>query len=316
MFWPGRDEQMSAKPPHPSSPKTGLDLRVETIVSERLRCFAAVSPKSMGSAQLKYGGDGRIAWDQIWTHFCDLALAGGPPHRGRLLEPASPSEIANSAARYEAVIAEVIRGIELATDLKASPSSDGWLAVQCGSIGMASWLQRAIVCENVLAQQHLMSVLLPAGPSFVPEKEIKNVITALAKTTHEWQEHLSSTQREAIESLYRGNERELLEPSPRHESNGLSSVAISIASELRKLGCASDSERYPNWLGIRCGSDRAAGQVVLRLVAGEILARREDATAFIPLHRHFERKGIVDRIVAAAAEAISWVEERRRDCEA
>jgi hypothetical protein len=32
-------------------------------------------------------------------------------------------------------------------------------------------------------------LLLPAGPAFQLEKEIKNVITVLAKTFHYWTEH-------------------------------------------------------------------------------------------------------------------------------
>lgn len=33
--------------------------------------------------------DGRVAWNRIWQAFCDLAIAGGPPHKGRLLGPGS-----------------------------------------------------------------------------------------------------------------------------------------------------------------------------------------------------------------------------------
>ncbi|MCB0029762.1 MAG: cation transporter, partial [Anaerolineales bacterium] len=36
------------------------------------------SAAPMGAAGLKYDKDGNAAWDEIWTDFCDLALAGGP----------------------------------------------------------------------------------------------------------------------------------------------------------------------------------------------------------------------------------------------
>ena len=35
-------------------------------------CLETISPTSMGSAGLKYDKEGRVAWDEIWTTFCDL----------------------------------------------------------------------------------------------------------------------------------------------------------------------------------------------------------------------------------------------------
>ena len=62
--------------------------------------YEDVKPVSMGSARLKYGLDGKVAWDEIWGSFCDLAMAGGPPHKGALLEPGTPAEIAADAKSY------------------------------------------------------------------------------------------------------------------------------------------------------------------------------------------------------------------------
>ena len=60
-----------------------LDAKINALLPPQYQhCYTTVSPNSMGSAGLKYGPDGRVAWDEIWTTFCDLALAGGPPHRG------------------------------------------------------------------------------------------------------------------------------------------------------------------------------------------------------------------------------------------
>ena len=66
-----------------------LDLRLKTLLPEEYRdAYEDVQPISMGSAALKFDVHGRVAWDQIWGSFCDLAMAGGPPHKGTLLEPA------------------------------------------------------------------------------------------------------------------------------------------------------------------------------------------------------------------------------------
>ena len=72
-----------------------LDARLRTLLPPLYQdTYEDMQPVSMGSAGLKYGPDGRVAWDEIWQTFCDLALAGGPPHRGTLLEAATPAEMA------------------------------------------------------------------------------------------------------------------------------------------------------------------------------------------------------------------------------
>ncbi|HET8840672.1 MAG TPA: hypothetical protein VFN35_04355 [Ktedonobacteraceae bacterium] len=149
-----------------------------------------VSTAPMGSAPLRYDAQGQVAWDQMWTDFCDLALAGGPPHRGTLLEPANPAEIAADLPGYERAVAEIERGLRLVSNLPILRSQHaGWVAIQCANEEMALWLLRAILVENVCARREGSTLFLPAGPSFQLEKEIKNVITVLAKTYHYWSEH-------------------------------------------------------------------------------------------------------------------------------
>jgi sirohydrochlorin cobaltochelatase len=48
---------------------------------------------------------------------------------------------------------------------------------------------RAIVVENVLARREGAVLYLPAGPRFTVEGEIRNVVTAVAKTHHYWVQH-------------------------------------------------------------------------------------------------------------------------------
>jgi sirohydrochlorin cobaltochelatase len=68
----------------------------------------------------------------------------------------------------------------------------GWIGVVCESEAMAIWLLRAIVVENVIARREGPVLYLPAGPAFSVEGEIKNVVTALAKTHHYWIEHVTA----------------------------------------------------------------------------------------------------------------------------
>src|SRR5262249_43992081 len=156
-----------------------LDNRIRAILPEQYQdVYEDVQPVSMGSAGLKFGDDGRVAWNEIWATFCDLAMAGGPPHRGMLLESASEESIAANPAKYKRVADEIARGVTLVTGLSSQAGAHGWIEVRCRTLGMAGWLVRAIVMENVIASHDAEMLLLPAGPDFRLEKEIKNVVTA------------------------------------------------------------------------------------------------------------------------------------------
>lgn len=165
------------------------------LPSEYAGAQEAVSPNSMGSAVLYRDSEGRVPWDKIWTSFCDLAMAGGPPHRGKLLESVDVEKVKRSPQEYLAVVAELRRGIGLASGLETFEcDSLGWVGVQCDSDEMAAWLLRAILVENVIVRREGARLYLPAGPDFRVEKEIKNVITSVAKTVHYWHSHLRSRQ--------------------------------------------------------------------------------------------------------------------------
>lgn len=154
-----------------------------------------VAPTSMGSASLIYDADGKVRWDSIWTSFCDLAMAGGPPHRGSLLTNVPIEDIERQQDQYDQVVAELRRGIELASRLPTCESNlPGWIGVRCHDERMAAWMLRAIIVENILVRREGAILFLPAGPEFRIEKEIKNVITAVAKTTHYWFGHLKVRQ--------------------------------------------------------------------------------------------------------------------------
>jgi sirohydrochlorin cobaltochelatase len=122
-------------------------------------------------------------------------LAGGPPHRGTLLEPVPPEIVAADPTGYQRVLAELERGVRLTTNLPAiTDGSPGWIGIQCANEAMALWLLRAIIVENVSVRRENDVIYLPAGPHFRLEHEIKNVITVVAKTYHYWTEHITSQQ--------------------------------------------------------------------------------------------------------------------------
>jgi sirohydrochlorin cobaltochelatase len=174
-----------------------LDRRINEMLPPQYQGrYEEVRPQSMGSAALRFGSDGKVAWDEMWTSYCDLALAGGPAHRGTLLEAVPATEALAEPDRYQAVAAEIERGIRLVTGLEVvSSQTPGWVGVRCESEEMAVWLLRAIIVENVMVRREGDVLFLPAGPQFTLKREIKNVVTVLAKTCHYWTAHLGARRR-------------------------------------------------------------------------------------------------------------------------
>ena len=156
---------------------------------------STADPAAMSSAPFVWRRDGRPDWGAMWTTFCDLALYGGPPQRGteQTLRAPGPGEAA--AVSTPETLAELARGIQETTGLSAEPAGPGLLAVRCESARMAAWLCAAIILENVEARLEGDRLLLPAGPDFRLEDQVKSVITVVAKTHHYWREHLETGRR-------------------------------------------------------------------------------------------------------------------------
>jgi sirohydrochlorin cobaltochelatase len=175
---------------HDLGPLAAVEARIAALLPPRYRDPAVtVSAAPMGATGLRRTADGAVAWDAMWQGFCELGLAGGPPHRGTLLEPAAREDVLAEPARYAEVVREIARGIRMVTGLDVIGGAAGWIGVVCASEEMAIWLMRAIVVENVLARREGAVLYLPAGPGFTLSGEIKNVVTAVAKAYHYWLEH-------------------------------------------------------------------------------------------------------------------------------
>lgn len=282
-----------------------LDSKLRMILpAEYQDTYEDVQPVSMGSAGLVFDAAGRVAWDEIWGSFCDLAMAGGPPHKGKLLEPATEAEIAAEPARYKAVVEEICRGIRMVSDLAVEPSAQnpGWVRVMCHVPGMAAWLARAINMENVSANLSPEDncVELPAGPGYRLEKEIKNVVTSIAKTAHYFESHMASGQHKTIAAVFAAEEP-LLQPAVRGHGlvdDEVERVRSTVAARLAEAtGMARSPIEYYGWVGLECASVRAAIWMMRALVVNGVLARREGSALFVPVHPVLDPAG--ERVTAA-----------------
>ncbi len=259
--------------------------------------YEEVQPVPMRSAGLKYGADGKVAWDEIWGSFCDLAMAGGPPHKGTLLEAGTRTAIEAQPERYAEVTDEIRRGVELVTELPAELAPiQGWIRVTCLNETMARWLLRAIVMENVAIRREHHMLDLPAAPGFRVEKEIKNVVTVIAKTCHYWLGHMPRAQQRAIGNLFltMDDESPAVEPVFPDDVAAAASQALaaSIARRLQQeSGLASATHRYAGWVGVDCPSVRAAIWMMRALVVSNVLSRREDGVLFVPVNPESDPAG-------------------------
>jgi len=266
-----------------------LDFRMRTLLPAQYQDAAEdVLPVPMRSAGLKFDADGKVAWDEIWQSFCDLAMAGGPPHKGSLLEPGRPDAIAAAPDRYDEVVDEICRGVTMASELQAMGSpAPGRVRVRCFSETMADWLLRAIVMENVaVARAGELDLDLPAAPHFRLEKEIKNVVTVTAKTTHYWMGHLARVHKADIGGLFALLERELplLEPELADGPATTAARTATVAAIEQQAGLRAADHRYQGWLGMEIPSVRVAIWMMRALVASNVLARREGQTLFVPVN--------------------------------
>src|SRR4029453_6882508 len=235
-----------------------LDARLKTLLPEEYRdSYEEVQPKPMGSAPLKYDAEGQVAWDEMWGSFCDLAMAGGPPHKGALLEPGNEADIDAEYGRYDSAAEEICRGIRMVTGLRSYMSpTPGWVCVTCLGDAMARWLHRAIVMENFAARRRGAILELPVAPQFRLEKEIKNVITVIAKTCHYWLGHMPHEQQRAIGELFNvmAAESSLIEPDLATAVSARSRDLVSRLTEhiQRMTGLQASAQRYPGWVGVEC----------------------------------------------------------------
>jgi sirohydrochlorin cobaltochelatase len=288
-----------------------LEARLKTLLPEEYQeTYESMQPVSMGSAGLKYGTDGKVAWDEIWGSFCDLAMAGGPPHKGTLLEPGSGAAIDAEPERYAEVVAEICRGIEMVTELPADPAPvPGWIRVECLTETMAGWLLRAIVMENVAVRAEGLMLDLPAAPTWHIGKEIKNVVTVIAKTCHYWMGHMPRVQQRAIAALFATMAAESPLVAPALAGEGAADEHDRIAAALaRETGLHRSRHRYDGWLGLECANVGAAVWMMRALVASNILSRREGTVLFVPVNPLSDPTG--EAVVRAVARVHQFATTR------
>lgn len=287
-----------------------LEARLRTILPATYQdCYEDIQPVSMGSAGLRYQRDGKVAWDEIWGSFCDLAMAGGPPHKGALLEAASPEDIEAAPEHYAGVVEEICRGVRMVTEFAATRSRHaGWVRVACGSREAAEWLVRAVVMENVSAHWKENTILLPASPNYRVEKEIKNVITAIAKTSHYWVDHTWPSQQREIGELFAAMAKQhpLIQP-PLSGDSSLTLPDKAAKSILKATGLGASTHTYSGWTGFSCPGISAAIWMMRALVVSNVLARREGTTLFVAVNSELDPEGemVVDAVLRVHRFAIA-----------
>ena len=169
----------------------GVEGKVVSTPGRKVQTPVSAAP--MAPAPFLWLPDGRPDWANMWQGFCELALFGGPPHRGeeqalRVTSTAPPGTESTSG------IEEIQRGIFETTGLESEPGDDGWLAVGCSSPKMAAWLCATILLENVDARCEGSQLFVPASADYALDDQVKSVITVVAKTHHYWQAHAVAAQ--------------------------------------------------------------------------------------------------------------------------
>jgi hypothetical protein len=172
---------------------------------------------------------------------------------------------------------------------------------------MAGWLVRAIAMENVSARASGDVLELPAAPHFRIDKEIKNVVTVIAKTCHYWLGHMPPEQQRAIGELFLrlAEESPLLQPDWSEGSevaNG--ETALRIGARIRQETSLHCHDRpHAGWLGIECSSVRSAVWMMRALVGHNVLSRREGRVLFVPVNASLDPDGSIVATAVARVHA-------------
>jgi hypothetical protein len=243
-----------------------LDAKLKTMLPEEYQeCYEDVQPISMGSAGLKY----RFRWPRSLERnlgkLLRLGHGGGPPHRGTLLEPATEAEIRGRSReiqvswRTRSAVASAWCPTLRVDDAAPNP---GWIDLFGPSTGMAGWMARAIVMENVSARAERQRRAASCGPRFRLEKEIKNVVTSVAKTAHYFVDHIWSGQQRAIAELFKKglrwrlrccNRRPRKQPAIDEAIRASRSRCMTTAKIRQTTGpCGAGGREYQGWLGLEC----------------------------------------------------------------
>jgi hypothetical protein len=151
--------------------------------------------------------------------------------------------------------------------------------------------------ENVAVRREGRWIDLPAAPHFRLEKEIKNVITVIAKTYHYWDGHMPFPQQRAIARLFTALAAECPLVEPEHSGDRARSIAhtrlvADIAQQIhRDTGLVASRHEYVGWLGLECPSVGDAVWMMRALVASNVLARREGVVLFVPVNASTDPAG-------------------------
>jgi len=147
-----------------------------------------------------------------------------------------------------------------------------------------------VTMENVAVRAEAEVLLLPASPAFRLDKEIKNVVTVIAKTWHYWDAHLSFTQQFAIGRFFAEGRRTAPFIEPAHSPDRLRPAGEVVAyyDIGRRLGHAAgfavSPHQYVGWIGLECPSVRAGVWIMRALLCDQVASRREATTLFVPVN--------------------------------
>jgi hypothetical protein len=109
----------------------------------------------------------------------DLASAPISPQAALLVEPVPAAEAQAQHDQQTTVLATLSRGLHLLTGLPVVESPvPGWIGIR---VPDPIFMLRAVVVQGILSRRRGDVLWLPAGPAFAMRREIRSVLTAVAK---------------------------------------------------------------------------------------------------------------------------------------
>ena len=142
------------------------------------------------------------------------------------------------------------------------------------------------MAENVSARRHSEVLWLPAGPAFRLEREIKNVVTVMAKTCHYWSFHTSDAEKSAAAKMI---DDQLIEPAIPEEIQADPTQYQALVDDLccrvrEATGLSAVASPNAGWIGVPCGDVAMAVWLMRAIIVQDVLARREEDVLYLPVN--------------------------------
>ena len=292
-----------------------LEVRLRVLLPEEYQdSYETCEPKPMGSAGLKYGADGQVAWDEMWGASAIWRWPAGRRTRARCSSRLARGDRRASRSLRRGRRRDLPRHHDGDRSPRASVADPGWVRVTCFSDAMAGVAAaRHRDGERVGARAAARPSICRPRPASGSKRRSRTSSPSSPRPATTGSGHMPREQQRAIADLFaaHGGGVATHRSGRRREDGARASAPEGLSRAIeRETGWKAAHHQYRGWLGVECSTVKAAIWMMRMMVASNVLSRREGTVLFLPVNDVSDAGGeIVTRLLTrvhrfAAARSI------------